>query len=59
MKTLRKVIEMVRLVYHELFPTCPRCKNESLIIRSGLLGNYFYCNYCGMEEPIEIEKVVL
>ena len=45
---------MVRLVYHELYPTCPKYKNESLIIRSGLLWNYFYCGYCGMEEPIDI-----
>lgn len=42
------------MIYKYLFPTCPRCKNESLIIRSGLLGNYFYCDYCGMEEAIDI-----
>ena len=42
------------IIYKELFPTCPRCKNESLIIRSGLLGNYFYCDNCGFEEPIDI-----
>lgn len=54
MKIQKKVIEMVRLVYHELFPTCPRCKNESLIIRSGLLGNYFTCDQCGFDEPIDI-----
>lgn len=42
------------IIYKELYPTCPKCKNESLIIRSGLLGNYFTCDQCGFDEPIDI-----
>lgn len=42
------------MIYKYLFPTCPRCKNESLIIRSGLLGNYFTCDRCGFDKPIDI-----
>ena len=44
----------MNLIYKNLFPTCPECLNESLIIRSGLLGNYFTCDQCGFDEPIDI-----
>lgn len=29
------------IIYKDLFPTCPRCKNERLVIQSGVMGDYY------------------
>lgn len=44
--------------YREIYPTCPECLNESLIIvgssNYGEYKNWFKCVNCGYQEGISI-----
>lgn len=43
--------------YRELYPTCPECKNESLIITNSRGSNWFKCEYCNYQEEISIQRM--
>ena len=44
--------------YKEVFPTCPNCLNESLIIlHNAYDGHWFKCTYCDYQENISIQRL--
>lgn len=43
--------------YKQLFPTCPECLNESLIIVSSRHEHWFKCTYCDYQEQISIQRL--
>jgi len=43
------------MFYREHYPTCPKCYNESLEMRTDSKGNVFECDYCGFHARIKVE----